>query len=48
MANEKEIVKYDNRWHVLDKVSSDGIATLLRNGEATLVPIKLIKRKERK
>jgi len=36
--NEKDIVKYDEKWWLLESVSEKGMATLYRNGQPALVP----------
>lgn len=35
---EKDVVKYDGRWWLLESVSEKGMATLYRNGQPALVP----------
>lgn len=36
--NEKDVVKYDGKWWLLESVSEKGMATLYRNGQPALVP----------
>lgn len=35
---EKPVVKYDEKWWLLESVSEKGMATLYRNGQPALVP----------
>lgn len=39
---EKEIVKYDGKWWVLESISESGMATLWSNGKPALIPKELI------
>lgn len=42
MNKETPIVKYDNRWWVLEGISKSGMATLWRNGQPCIIPENLI------
>lgn len=41
---EKEIVKYANKWWMLDKVSENNMATIWRNGQPALVPVGMLEK----
>lgn len=47
LKKETEVVRYNNKWWVLEK-ESDGMATLWRNGSPTLIPVHLIERMDMK
>ncbi|WP_158512795.1 hypothetical protein [Priestia filamentosa] len=44
---EKEIVKYDDKWWMLEKVSDNNMATIWRNGQSAIVSITEVVRKSK-
>lgn len=43
---EKEIVKFANKWWMLDRVSENNMATIWRDGMPAIVPVDKLERKE--